>query len=583
MSARPASRPLQKILFTTVVGPYGVDSESTRFKNPMSLLSNQVMRGQGHYTVQMAARAFAFDLFGVNLDADVAVLNFPQPAQLEAVLSTEPWDRVGISAIIPNFESLLETYRHIRRVRPSVAIDVGGHIANDEDVIRELVERIRAIDPTETFDVWRPGFEKARVPESPASVSAWLRREGIHGAGVTFVKRDGLDYYGALAGVGLKDRERIRAPLVDASVGKRVMGVPLPSGAAGLLIPDVGCPMKCNFCSTSHKFGGRFVRYLSTAEDILAVANAHADEGKAEMFVMSENFSLDTRRALELLRLMEEQRRPHKFSVFSSANGLIKLGVENIVKLGYSFVWIGLEESSGTAFKKSREVDLRELVTGLQAHGVEVLGSTILGFEHHRESDLDREVGARDQLRLRLQPVHALHADPGHRAARPDEAGGEAAVELPLSRHARAGPAELEPRPPLRRGARAAARPGVRAGLPRAGALAVPDDAGALERVREDRGLGPRARADAARVDEAAVRGLHPLPLRHGARPRPCPPSRGGPGARPAAGTRRGGGLQGPSRGLGGGARGERGAPHREDPPRPGAGGPAGRAAPLHA
>jgi len=392
MSEQPAARPLQKILFSTVVGPYGVDSESTRFKNPMSLLSNQVTRGQMYYTVQMAARAFAFDLFGVNLHADVAVLNFPQPEHLDAVLAAEPWDRVGVSSILPNFESLLDTYRHIRRVLPHVAIDVGGHIANDEDILRELILRIRALDPTETFDVWRPGFERARVPEAPSSVGAWLSREGLHGGGVTFVKRDGLDYYAAMPGVGLKDRERIHAPLVDASVGKRVMGIPLPGGAAGLLIPDVGCPMKCNFCSTSHKFDGRFVRYLSTAEDILAVANAHADAGKAELFVMSENFSLDTRRALELLRLMEEQRRPHKFSVFSSANGLIKLGVENIVKLGYSFVWIGLEESSGKTFRKSREIDLRELVSGLQAHGVEVLGSTILGFEHHQEADLDREV-----------------------------------------------------------------------------------------------------------------------------------------------------------------------------------------------
>ncbi len=392
MPVQRDARPLQKILFSTVVGPYGVDSESTRFKNPMSLLSNQVTRGQTYYTVQMAARAFAFDLFGVNLDADVAVLNFPQPAQLAAVLSSEPWDRIGVSSILPNFESLVETWRCIRRVKPGLAIDVGGHIANDEEVIRELVQRIRALDPTETFNIWKPGFEHARVPDSPTSVSSWLVREGLHGAGITFVKRDGLDYYGSLPGLGLKDRGWIHAPLVDASVGKRVMGIPLPSGAAGLLIPDVGCPMKCNFCSTSHKFGGRFVRYLSTAADILAVANAHADQGKAEMFVMSENFSLDTRRALELLRLMEEQRRPHKFSVFSSANGLIKLGVENIVKLGYSFIWIGLEESSGTAFRKSHEIDLRELVMGLQAHGVEVLGSTILGFEHHKEHDLDREV-----------------------------------------------------------------------------------------------------------------------------------------------------------------------------------------------
>jgi hypothetical protein len=169
MSEQSAARPSQKILFTTVVGPYGVDTESSRFKNPMSLLSNQVTRGQTYYTIQMAARAFAFDLFGVNLAADVAVLNFPQPAQLEAVLASEPWARVGVSSILPNFESLLDTYRHIRRVRPDVAIDVGGHIANDEDILRELVLRIRAIDPTETFRIWKPAFETARVAEGPSA------------------------------------------------------------------------------------------------------------------------------------------------------------------------------------------------------------------------------------------------------------------------------------------------------------------------------------------------------------------------------------------------------------------------------
>lgn len=89
---------------------------------------------------------------------------------------------------------------------------------------------------------------------------------------------------------------------------------------------------------------------------------------------------------------MEEQKRPHSYSVFSSANGLVKLGIENIVKLGYRFIWIGLEESSGTAFKKNHGLDLKELVEDLHSHGVEVLGSTIIGFEHQTRSDIEKEI-----------------------------------------------------------------------------------------------------------------------------------------------------------------------------------------------
>ncbi len=39
-----------------------------------------------------------------------------------------------------------------------------------------------------------------------------------------------------------------------------MMGIDLgnrPGGTAAILIPSVGCPMGCNFCSTSALFGGK--------------------------------------------------------------------------------------------------------------------------------------------------------------------------------------------------------------------------------------------------------------------------------------------------------------------------------------
>ena len=372
----PATR--QNILFASVVGPYGIDSPRSRFKNPMSLMSNQVTRGQLYYTVQMSSRTFAFDLFGVNLDANVAILDFPSEQQLDDVVRTGNWDRIGLSGIMANFEKLLRTYEIVRRARPDIPIDLGGHLVNDDDVTLQLIERMRESHPSETFNLWQhPGR---------------LEELGIEGPGVTLVARDGLDYYARLPGVGLKSAETLQAPLVETTYDKRCLGLDVPSLSAGLIIPDVGCPKKCDFCTTSHKFGGKFVPFLQSAEDILAVADAHAGRGVDEMFVMSENFSIDTKRARKLLSLMEEQHKPYRYSVFSSADTLVKLGVETIVKLGYCFVWIGLEESTGTAYRKLHGHDLGALVSDLQAHGVEVLGSTILGFEHQTKEDLDREV-----------------------------------------------------------------------------------------------------------------------------------------------------------------------------------------------
>jgi radical SAM superfamily enzyme YgiQ (UPF0313 family) len=382
---------LRSILFSSVVGPHGVDGPHSRYKNPMSLLNNQVTRGQQHYTVQMFSRTFAYDLFGANLNANVAVLDFPSEEQLRAKLLERHWDRVGLSGIMANFEKVVVTWRLVRETLPDVPIDIGGHIINDDEVTQELIERMLQACPTETFSVWEPSFERSEGPH-PTGLSQWLRGRGCEGMGVTFVKRDGLEYYAKMPGVGLKHEDVVHAPLVDATFDKRALGFKVPELSAGLIIPDVGCPMRCNFCTTSAKFEGKFVKFLHSAEDILAVADAQTARGVSELFVMSENFSLDTKRALALLKLMEEQRKPHRYAVFSSADALLRLGVENVVKLGYSFIWIGLEESTGTTYKKMDGIGLKGLIGQLQAYGVEVLGSTILGFPHHQPEDVDREI-----------------------------------------------------------------------------------------------------------------------------------------------------------------------------------------------
>jgi len=379
---------LNNILFCSVVGPHGVDGPHSRYKNPISLLGNQVTRGQEHYTVQMFSRTFAYDLFGANLNANVAVLDFPTEEQLRAKLTERHWDRVGLSGIMANLEKVLLTWQIVRETLPDVPIDIGGHVVNDDEVTQEMIERMREVSASETFNVWEPSFER----RPSASLSAWLEKRGCVGPGVTFVKRDGLEFYAHMPGVGLKRDDLLFAPLVNATFDKRALGFKLPELSSGLIIPDVGCPMRCNFCTTSAKFGGKFVKFLGEAEDILAVADGHSARGISEMFVMSENFSLDTKRALALLKLMEEQRKPYSYGVFSSADALLRLGVENIVKLGYCFIWIGLEESTGTSYEKVEGVRLRSLINDLQAHGVEVLGSTILGFPHQSAADIDHEI-----------------------------------------------------------------------------------------------------------------------------------------------------------------------------------------------
>jgi hypothetical protein len=106
---------------------------------------------------------------------------------------------------------------------------------------------------------------------------------------------------------------------------------------------------------------------------------------------MDENFLLYRERALRLLGLMEKHDKSWIFYIFSSANAIRSFSVEQLIALGISWIWVGLECES-SQYKKLNGIDTMELVRELQSHGIRVLGSTIIGLEHHTPENIDEAI-----------------------------------------------------------------------------------------------------------------------------------------------------------------------------------------------
>ena len=127
---------------------------------------------------------------------------------------------------------------------------------------------------------------------------------------------------------------------------------------------------------------------------------------------MDENFLLYRRRALRLLELMEAHDKAWSLQVFSSARVLRSYSVDQLVRLGLSWLWLGLE-GENSAYTKLDGVDTFELVRDLQADGVR-----ILGFDDHR-AGAPHAGQHRPRHRLRRQApdglpsVHAVLAESG--------------------------------------------------------------------------------------------------------------------------------------------------------------------------
>ena len=355
-SPTPALHPLRRrarVLLTSVCGPYARDDEhGSRALNPMELYHNQVTRVQGPFSLRMFHRSWGLMLIQANLSAPCTVLDFPTWGRFEEELHEGDYDIVGISSIVPNQLKVRTMCEMVRRHLPKATVVVGGHIAN----IPDLAERIDADHIVRGDGV------------------AWFRQ---------FLD-DSVD-------------QPLRHPLIVSGFGARCMGIGLkekPGDTAATLIPSVGCPLGCNFCSTSAMFGGKgkSVDFYESGDELFDIMHQLSTAMKVRsFFVMDENFLLQRSRALRVLELMERHRKPWSLYVFSSANALRRYTMEELVALGVSWVWMGLE-GEASAYKKLSGVDTLELVRGLQSHGIRVLGSSIIGLEGHSLENIDRVI-----------------------------------------------------------------------------------------------------------------------------------------------------------------------------------------------
>lgn len=342
-----------RVLLSSVFGPYARDDEyGSRAVNPMELYHNQVTRLQGPFSLRMFHGSWGLMLIQANVSARCSLLDFPSRERFIEALQREPWDVVGLGAIPPNVGKVKEMCRLIRLYRPQATIVVGGHVAS--------------------------------VPGLGRLIDA---DHIVRGEGVAWFR----EFLGDEVDAPLKH------PVIRSGFGARAMGVPLgdsPQDTAATLIPSVGCPLGCNFCATSALFGGkgRFVHFYETGDELFDVmAQLEDASGAQAFFVMDENFLFHRRRALRLLELMREHDKSWSLYVFSSANVLKLYSVEELVGLGISWVWIGLEGEQ-SQYAKLKNADTRALVRLLQEQGIRVLGSTIIGLEHHTLGNIDAAI-----------------------------------------------------------------------------------------------------------------------------------------------------------------------------------------------
>ncbi len=338
-----------RVLLSSVFGPYAQDDEyGSSTINPMELYHNQVTRAQGVFSLRMFHRSFGLLLIKENIEAPCTLLDFPDLEYFIETIRSKHYDIIGLSSIIPNIGKVKKMCDLIRTYQPQATIIVGGHISN-MDAINEIIEADH------------------------------------------IVRGDGVEWFRHY--LNQDTQKPVKHPAVASAYGTRILGHTLsekPGETAAIVVPSVGCPMGCNFCSTSALFGGKgkFKNFYESGQELYEVMVSLESRLKvSSFFILDANFLLKGKRALSLLEQMKKHGKSWSLYIFSSARVLRSYKIEQLVGLGISWVWMGLEGKK-SQYAKLAGIDTRALVEDLQDHGIKVLGSSIIGLEEHTPENI---------------------------------------------------------------------------------------------------------------------------------------------------------------------------------------------------
>ena len=319
----------------------------SRKESIIELFHNQLTKYQGIYSLRTSYDSYGIHAIANNLGIPCTVLDFPTQQRFIREIK-KGYDYVGISSIMQNFQKVKWMVEQTRRFAPRSKIIIGGFCA--------AIPNLQEILDVDYVCI---------------------------GDGISFMREL----------LGISAEFEFKNPQVFTSF-RELLGVPL----LGILkIPHIvvgtGCSYGCDFCSPSHFFGRRHIKFYKSGKKLFEEISRVSKGFGLKMITLigDDNFLIDLNRAEELRHCIVESGIFCNFLLFASADKIVDFGVEKLAEMGAGLIWIG-RESRFSDYPKNKGIDMKALVEDLRRHGIKTILSSILLLDNHTKENIHDDI-----------------------------------------------------------------------------------------------------------------------------------------------------------------------------------------------
>lgn len=370
-----------KILFTSPCGPYA------RFpleEDPVDFFYYRNTLKQKMFQMRSFQSWHSLHFLSQNIPVESVVLENPTMKTFQKEVDCGNYGLVAIGFTVLLSKKVLEMARWLKTNHPEIGIVIGGY---GTIMLRESSELSQTLGRMVDYICFGEGVEFM----NRLIAEKWQ----IHGRSP--LRQDFLPAKNSFF--------RTRVTLFKQIV----------------VVGGLGCVFGCSFCATSSQFNQCYIPLFSGKElvDVLASQSEKYPAARSAI-IYNEDFLLHRSQVMQFMEHYKKSKlsaKPFFITVFASVKSLSSYTPEELISCGIGTVFIGVESLSNEVLNEEkltkREGDIELLFEQLHSHGINTLGSLIIGWDKQSKSIAEADSTRFVALNPTFYQVISLHAVPG--------------------------------------------------------------------------------------------------------------------------------------------------------------------------